>query len=563
MQYINRGPSLDEQTFDSIGKGLSQGLQILANQKLQQVQNNQVYNYLKVSNPNMSDQEARAIASMGPQYHEFAIKSAQQAQGNAAMGQYLNAMAGYGQQNPSVDPATSSTGIQNIKAMSDPSNGKIAVAPSNEIASNIQEPQSSMNAAAAKNASMQAGAGIYPVGPNNYAGKPIDFKGLTSNQLLQLAQMGQTIKSSDRKYQQDERKIANQEKQFEQKYGLQERGIAAREKATEGRIAQGEEKIKIAKTEQELRQEERQISENKDYAKDLNERLAQSHEMKKNLTILKEAYEGGELPTPIAYFGMKMFGVNMGDLLSNDAQIAEKASSSLKRNMVKSLGGKVLKSETDWISKSVPTLLNDPKTGSKLVDILMRGVDETELEASLYNDLVEKNNGVPPRNAHARIYNSPEMKDLRKHDIIDIKQLMRNQPNSYDNLYDIPKPKSFIVWDKKCHSMGDLEHEFGRQWEAIAFYPGENHKFKRRPVDIIRCAKVSPEKLTHPNEKPVSMWRPILESHDGSVLDPFMGSGAILGACKELKRNGIGIEISEKYCATAKKRLQNTQVPFI
>ena len=133
----------------------------------------------------------------------------------------------------------------------------------------------------------------------------------------------------------------------------------------------------------------------------------------------------------------------------------------------------------------------------------------------------------------------------------------------WDNLYDIPKPKSFIAWDKKCHSMGDLEHEFGRQWEAIAFYPGENHKFTRRPVDLIRCAKVSPEKLTHPNEKPVSMWRPILESHDGSVLDPFMGSGAILGACKELKRNGIGIEINQKYCEIAKKRLQNTQVPFL
>lgn len=126
----------------------------------------------------------------------------------------------------------------------------------------------------------------------------------------------------------------------------------------------------------------------------------------------------------------------------------------------------------------------------------------------------------------------------------------------WDNLADIPKPKSFIVWDKLCHSMGDLKHEFGRQWEGIAFYPGKNHKFVKRPVDIIRCPKVPAEQLVHPNQKPIGVYQAILGSHTGIVTDPFFGSGTTGVACERLKRQWIGIEISEKYCEISAKRIE-------
>jgi site-specific DNA-methyltransferase (adenine-specific) len=133
----------------------------------------------------------------------------------------------------------------------------------------------------------------------------------------------------------------------------------------------------------------------------------------------------------------------------------------------------------------------------------------------------------------------------------------------WDNLFEIPKPKSFIVWDKGSHSMGDLNHEYGRQWEGCAFYPGPNHRFIKRPVDVIRVARINPSLLMHPTEKPVRVITPLIECHDATtVLDPFMGSGTTLRAAKDLGRKAIGIEIEEKYCEIAARRLAQEVLPL-
>jgi DNA modification methylase len=62
----------------------------------------------------------------------------------------------------------------------------------------------------------------------------------------------------------------------------------------------------------------------------------------------------------------------------------------------------------------------------------------------------------------------------------------------------------------------------------------------------------------HPTQKPTEVIGLLVEyasSIGQLVLDPFMGSGTTLRAAKQLGRRAVGVEIDERFCEVAAKRL--------
>lgn len=85
-------------------------------------------------------------------------------------------------------------------------------------------------------------------------------------------------------------------------------------------------------------------------------------------------------------------------------------------------------------------------------------------------------------------------------------------------------------------------------------------------IAVPNIIKISPPRnRIHPNEKPISipkLFISLTTTKNEIILDPFMGSGTTLRAAKDLGRKAIGIELEEKYCEIAARRLEQEILNF-
>lgn len=138
----------------------------------------------------------------------------------------------------------------------------------------------------------------------------------------------------------------------------------------------------------------------------------------------------------------------------------------------------------------------------------------------------------------------------------------QSYPLFYFHLYPFCKAVRPLVWDKIVSING---YGWRHQHELIIY--AERPQCQKIPTgdgDILKERAVKVDDRKHPAEKPVKLIQRILSKHKRNICicDPFMGSGTTLIATKQLKRKAIGIEIEEKYCEIAVRRLAQEVIEF-
>ncbi len=117
------------------------------------------------------------------------------------------------------------------------------------------------------------------------------------------------------------------------------------------------------------------------------------------------------------------------------------------------------------------------------------------------------------------------------------------------------RPVSHLAFVKNVWGLGRFTR--GQHETAYLLAKGRPPMPTRGISDVIEWERE--QDAVHPNQKPVAALYPLIAAYappGGIVLDPFMGSGSTLRAAKDFGLGAIGIEVEERYCRYAARRMR-------
>jgi len=125
----------------------------------------------------------------------------------------------------------------------------------------------------------------------------------------------------------------------------------------------------------------------------------------------------------------------------------------------------------------------------------------------------------------------------------------------------LPPSPTWIVWDKRCglgeNDNADCEFAWVKDDSPARIC---RHYWN----GMLRDSERDVERV-HPTQKPIAVMEWIISRYttpQDVIADPYMGSGTTLVAANKCGHEAIGIEIEEKYCEIAAKRLSQEVFQF-